>query len=198
MGYIMTISKQDIIDLSKIAAENQNYHVQRSQVQDEIEKMAMQIYEGKNRNGRTLDKIKLDCARGVVTETAAVMIFGGHRNNLPFDYTNPETYYWDAKLSEKLLISEVKWIEDGCDWVTYYDDNMSTFKKHNNKLDLFLAAKMKNDLSKDYYEVSFVLVANAKTFFDYWRPCTYNKKHFYNHVKALSYAQCKAINLKYT
>ena len=158
--------------------------------------MASEIFASQNRKGRSLDTIKEHCKRGIVTETAAVMIFGGRRNTQKFDYTNPDTYIWDASLTEKNLLTEVKWIESDCEWVTYYNDNISTFNKHHKNLDLFLAAKMNDDPSALYYEVSFVLVANAKTFFDYWKPSSYNSKHYYNHFRATANGQCYPINLK--
>lgn len=192
----MTISKADIIHLGSKALSHQNYKIAKVQVEYDIEVMASEIFASQNRKGRSLDTIKEHCKRGIVTETAAVMIFGGRRNTQKFDYTNPDTYIWDASLTEKNLLTEVKWIESDCEWVTYYNDNISTFNKHHKNLDLFLAAKMNDDPSALYYEVSFVLVANAKTFFDYWKPSSYNSKHYYNHFRATANGQCYPINLK--
>jgi hypothetical protein len=192
----MTISKADILQLGSKALSHQNYKVAKVQVEAEIEQMANAIFRSPTRNGRSLDTIRLHCKRGIVTETAAVMIFGGYRNTQQFDYTNPDTYFWDACLTEKKLLSEIKWIEDDCEWVTYYNDNIKTFNKFYNDLDVFLAAKMNDDPQELYYEVSFVLVANAKTFFDYWKPSSYNSKHYYNHFRATANGQCYPINLK--
>lgn len=195
----MALTRGDIIELGEHAKKHQNYRVEKVQVEYDIEVMANDIFASTNRKGRSLDTIKEHCKRGIVTETAAVMIFGGRRNPQKFDYTNPDTYMWDASLTEKNLLTEVKWIESDCEWVTYYNDNIKVFKKHHKDLDLFLAAKMNDDPSALYYEVSFVLVANSKTFFDrdYWRPSKgYNDKHFYSHFTSQSSGQCYPINLK--
>lgn len=170
-----------------------NIFINKEEMHDVINKMALAIYPCSKRNarGRTFKQVYTDCSR-IVIEHALAEVLGGERNPLEWDYTVLESYLYDVRVGN--ILFEVKRHKIGTNWFSYPESGMKTFRKHANKIDYFVSAYMFTH--KDTYEIRFALVANAKTFFNFFIPSKYpNQDSYYHHKNAKSVDQCIDIGL---
>jgi len=165
----------------------------KDEMHEVIHEMATEIYPCPKRNarGRKFAQVYVDCSR-IVIEYALAKVLGGERNPLKWDYKVLESYRYDVRVGE--LVFEVKRHKVGTNWFSYPEDGMKTFRKHANTIDYFVSAYMITH--KDSYEIRFALIANAKTFFNYYKPSRYyNQDSYYDHKIAKNANQCIDIGM---
>jgi hypothetical protein len=165
----------------------------KEEMHDVINEMAMKIYSCARRNsrGRSFKQVYSDCSR-IVIEYALAKVLGGERNPLEWDYKVLESYRWDVRVED--VVFEVKRHKVGTNWFSYPEEGMKTFRKHASTIDYFVSAYMISH--KDTYEIRFALVANAKTFFNYFKPSRYhNQDSYYDHKTAQRANQCIDIGM---
>jgi len=171
-----------------------NIVINKEEVHDTINEMALAIYPCPRRNarGRTLKQVYTDCSR-IVIEYALAKTLGGERNPLEWDFKVLESYRWDVRVGD--MYFEVKRHKVGSHWFSYPEDGMKTFRKHAHTLDYIVTAYM--EIYQDRYEIEFALIANAKTFFNNFKSSQYpNQDPYFNHKVALKNGQCDIINLR--
>lgn len=166
----------------------------KEELHEDIQKMALSIYKcpRRNSNKRSLNQVYRDCSR-VAIEYALVKVLGGERNPHEWNPAVLESYRWDVRVDNKYF--EVKRHKVGSYWFSYPENGMKTFRKHAHTLDYAVTAYM--EIYKDTYEIEFALIAEAKSFFNFFSPSKYNNQDpYYHHRNAADCNQCTLINLR--
>ena len=168
--------------------------IPKEELFDDITKMAKVICPCPRRNARqrTYKQVFNDCSR-IAIEYALAKIINGERNPNEWDKFNPESFRWDVRFEDTYF--EVKRHALGTYWFSYAEESLNTFKKYAHTLDYMVSGYMETHDSA--YVVEFALVANAKTFFKFFRPSQFaNQWPYYDHKTAMRNNQCDIINMR--
>lgn len=188
------MTKLTLQQVSTILSNTNTIVVEKDEIFDDITQMTGAIYPCPRRNARrrSYDQVFNDCSR-IAIEYALAKILGGERNPNEWDMYNPETFRWDVRVDDTYF--EVKRHALGTKWFSYPDDGMKTFRKYASTLDYFVSGYM--ETYGDAYIVDFALVANAKTFFNYFMQSKFPRQlPYFNHDIAKKYGQCDIINMR--
>lgn len=180
-------------EIAKALHDAGNVIISKEELHDTINEMALSIFSCPRRNARkrNFKQVYVDCSR-IAIEYALAKILGGERNPHEWDFKVLESYRWDVRVND--IYFEVKRHKIGTNWFSYPEEGMKTFRNHANTLDYFVSAYMY--IHKDTYEIRFALIANAKTFFNYFIPSKYpNQDSYYHHKNAKLTNQCIDIGL---
>ena len=191
----MDAKRREVMEaLVKVLQKNNNVKVPKASVKDEIEKMTQSIFNNQNQHAplkRTYEKVFQSCEY-IVIEHALAWALKGKRNDLEFDHTNPDTYYYDVEADSKLMGRPLKfeckrWKRQGGDFFSYPTSGLKTMMKHKNKLDFIVAAKVTTE--DDNYIVDFKRIMDAPTFPLFITKSQYNDwESYYNHYKDENYS----------
>ena len=187
----MTMNRIEIADklrkAGKLVFTKDEFH-------DVINEMATNIYKCPRRNARkrSFKRVYEDCSR-IIIECALAKVLNGERNPNTWNPAVLESYRWDVRADDKYF--EVKRHKIGTHWFSYPEEGMKTFRKHAHTLDYAVTGYM--EIYDDRYEVEFALIAEAKTFFNFFKASRYtNQDPYYDHKNAKLAGQCDIINLR--
>lgn len=134
----------------------------------------------KNPSKRSFASVEA-CVDKMAIEHALAQVTGFKVNDAKFDHTNRHTYAYDVIDCECNVRFECKnWKEK---WLSFYKHQIATMLKNIDLVDYLVSAKVAKKI--DCYEVTFYLVANAKTFNNYVQASKFNDKMYYDHFTAM-------------
>ena len=194
----MDTKKFDLmIALSTTLTKNNRAKVSKAAIKPQIEKMAKEIFANQDRLPekcqRTYEKIFQSCEY-IAVEYALAWAVKGNRNELEFDPSKPETYYYDVSADSKLMGRKIyfeakRWKRAGGEFFAYPTSGLKTMLKHKDKLDFVVAARVIGDEDKDNYIVEFKRIMDAPTFHFFITKSKHNDwESYYNHFKDDKYS----------
>jgi len=123
------------------------------------------------------------CVDKMAIEYALAQVTGFKVNEAKFDHTNRHTYAYDVIDCDCNVRFECKNLAEK--WLSFYKHQIATMLKNLDLVDYVVSGKVVK--KGDCYEVTFYLIANAKTFNNYVQASKFNDKMYYDHFTAMKF-----------
>lgn len=194
---IRELSKLIFTDKPIIVPKDRIYEAKMTEMTDGI------FGNEKARDGRTYEQVYASVKKSVAEIALWLHNPDFIMNPKKHDKTNRHTYAYDniyKPLGYKIEIK--RWPDDQptgdlAEWFSYPTKGLSTFRDNLHLIDYLVGAKTIE--FQDHFEVYFLMIADAKTFFSYTKKGMYNDKDtVYYHKDAMRDGLCvKNTQVKY-
>lgn len=193
-------------DLAKLIFTDEPIIVPKNKAyMNKMKKLVLGIYSNEEtRNDRTIRQIWRDSRKSAPAEIAMCILNKDFiMNPLNHDKTNPHSFAYDnIYLPTKQTIEVKSHPEDNAEmtiaeWFSYAIKALKTFRKHQKLVNFVVSAKVVS--RTDHFEVYFVAIMDAKSFFHYAKNSNYNNVDLvYYHHNAIRDGACvKNTRIKY-